>query len=69
MLNVKTNNESAMGLELYNEIQRLICEWRGNDAIEQSAALPELVGRIARLKDQAALRIVEAAAHDSAEAA
>jgi len=38
------------GCELYNEVQRLICQWRGRDSAEQSAMLPELLATIVRLK-------------------
>lgn len=61
-----TADGNAMGPELHNEIQRLICEWRGCDAADQDAALPALVERIVQLKYAS---ITRAATHDGAEAA
>ena len=55
--------------ELYNQVQKLICEWRGQDAAEQSASMPELVERIVQLKSIDARTVSPLAPHDSAEAA
>ncbi len=55
--------------ELYNQVQKLICEWRGKDAAEQTASVPELVQRIVDLKALDPRMVSRLAPHDSAEAA
>ena len=56
----------GIGPELYNEIHRLICEWRGLDVLEQTAAIPRLVERLAQLKMISPDPVARAAAHDAA---
>ncbi len=64
-----TTNGYVTGAELYGEIQRLICEWRGSDAADQDAALPALVEKIVQLKQAPVAFLAKAATHDDAEAA
>jgi hypothetical protein len=56
------------GAEMYHEIQRLICEWRGQDACQQTAAIDKLVSDIIEVSKKYP-PAQSAAAHDSAEAA
>ena len=54
-----------MGPELYNEIHRLICEWRGLDSKDQTAAIPRLVEQLARLKAISSEQVARAATEGS----
>jgi hypothetical protein len=57
------------GIELYNEVQRLLCEWHGADAGEQTALIPKLVETIVRLTRASSLDVARLACHDGAEPA
>lgn len=63
------HQEHVMNIELCNAVQRLIAEWRGNDASTQTARLPELVAQIVRIKEAASADVARLASHDAAEAA
>lgn len=58
-----------MNFELHNAVQRLIAEWRGWDATQQTRRIPELVDQIVKLKEAANEKVGRRAAHDTAEAA
>ena len=60
---------NVFGIELYNELQRLLCEWHGSDAGEQTAMIPNLVERIVRLTRTSSMDVARMACHDGAEPA
>lgn len=60
--------EIGHGMELYNEVQRLIFEWYGRDATEQSALMGQLVADIVRVARGYDGHAAALAAHDGAEA-
>jgi hypothetical protein len=67
---MSTSNGAQHGPELYNEMQRLICEWYGSDADERMAGLPKLVRDLAALQQSHAARVTPGmACHDCVEAA
>jgi hypothetical protein len=59
---------NELGMDLYNEVHRLICEWNGDDASERSGDINELVEKIVALAKMG-LERAPLAAHDTAEAA
>jgi hypothetical protein len=61
------NNGLLTGPELYSAMQRLICEWFGMDANEQTRAIPKLVRDLARLQEAPLAAATRAACHDCAE--
>lgn len=58
---------SVYGVEFYNEVQRLLCEWHGADASDQTAMLPQLVEGIVRLSRTSSADLVRMACHDGVE--
>ncbi len=69
MISNKTNSVgNELGMDLYNEVHRLICEWNGDDASERNGDINELVEKIVTLAKMGPER-APLAAHDSAEAA
>ncbi len=48
-------------------MQRLICEWHGLDADEQSKALPKLVHDLVQLQQSYTEAAATAACHDACE--
>ncbi len=69
MRDATTRGGPMTGPELYNEVRRLICEWRGNDAAEESEQIKQLVDKIVRLARIDARQMAALAIHDNAEAA
>jgi hypothetical protein len=58
---------AVCGPEVFSEMQRLICEWYGLDANEQTGAIPKLVHDLVQLQHNGAVT-ARVACHDCAEA-
>ena len=65
----KNGGEKVRGPELYDQVQRLLFDWSGQDACVQRAAIAQLVHDILRVVDGHTADTASAAAHDDAEAA
>jgi hypothetical protein len=65
----KVDSRNVCAPELYHQIQRLVLDWSGEDACQQSRLLPQLLSDILHLVGGHTADAMRAAAHDDARAA